>query len=102
MAEEFANSAIPEGQAEVFVHIPDTGAQVSNTSYKVITPFGAVTKTIDQGSHNNSWVSLGAYRFNDQAPEVQLTNSTSDGAADKVIASELRLHGRVRRSKRVQ
>ncbi|MFJ8158768.1 Tat pathway signal protein [Streptomyces sp. NPDC094468] len=80
------NSAISGRQAEVFVHIPDTGAQVTNATYKVITPFGAVTKTVDQNSHNNSWVSLGAYNFNDQAPEVQLTNSTSDGAADKDVA----------------
>ncbi|MEV7392871.1 Tat pathway signal protein [Streptomyces sp. NPDC091215] len=80
------NSAISGSQAKVYVHIPDTGAQVSNATYKVITPFGAVTKTIDQNSHNNSWVSLGAYNFKDQAPEVQLTNSTSDGAADKDVA----------------
>ncbi|MEU2779085.1 Tat pathway signal protein, partial [Streptomyces sp. NPDC007162] len=80
------NSAISGSEAEVFVHVPDTGAQVSNATYKVITPFGAVTKTIDQNSQNNKWVSLGAYNFQDQAPEVQLTNSTSDGAADKDVA----------------
>ncbi|KAF5991730.1 Tat pathway signal protein [Streptomyces sp. WAC00263] len=80
------NSAISGRQAEVYVHIPDTGAQVSNATYKVITPFGAVTKTVDQNSHNNSWISLGAYNFNDQAPEVQLTNSTPDGASDKDVA----------------
>ncbi|MFJ9351967.1 Tat pathway signal protein [Streptomyces sp. NPDC101237] len=80
------NSAISGSQAKVYVHIPDTGAQVSNATYKVITPFGAVSKTIDQNSQNNKWVSLGAYNFNDQAPEVQLTNSTSDGAADKDVA----------------
>ncbi|XUL91087.1 Tat pathway signal protein [Streptomyces galilaeus] len=80
------NSAISGRQAEVFAHIPDTGAQVSNATYKIITPFGAVTKTINQNTHNNSWVSLGAYNFNNQPPEVQLTNSTSDGAADKDVA----------------
>ncbi|MFJ4633397.1 Tat pathway signal protein [Streptomyces sp. NPDC088847] len=80
------NSAISGSQAKVYVHIPDTGAQVSNTTYKVITPFGAVTKTINQNTQNNSWVSLGAYNFKNQAPEVQLTNTTSDGAADKDVA----------------
>ncbi|MEV5952500.1 Tat pathway signal protein [Streptomyces sp. NPDC051987] len=80
------NSAISGSQAKVYVHIPDTGAQVSNAAYKIITPFGAVTKTINQNSQNNNWVSLGAYNFKDQAPEVQLTNSTSDGAADKDVA----------------
>ncbi|MEU6536859.1 Tat pathway signal protein [Streptomyces sp. NPDC047000] len=80
------DSAISGSQAKVYVHIPDTGAQVSDATYKVITPFGAVTKTVDQNSQNNKWVSLGAYNFRDQAPEVQLTNSTSDGAADKDVA----------------
>jgi len=80
------NSAISGSQAKVFVHIPDTGAQVSNATYKVITPFGAVTKTVNQNTQNNSWVSLGAYNFKSQPPEVQLTNSTSDGAADKDVA----------------
>ncbi|WP_266434992.1 Tat pathway signal protein [Streptomyces sp. NBC_01764] len=81
------NSAISGSQAKVYVHIPDTGAQVSNASYKIITPFGAVTKTIDQGANeSNQWVSLGAYNFKDQAPEVQLSNSTPDGAADKDLA----------------
>ncbi|MFF0714367.1 golvesin C-terminal-like domain-containing protein [Streptomyces bauhiniae] len=80
------NSAISGSQAKVYVHIPDTGAQVSNATYKILTPFGAVTKTINQNSQNNKWVSLGAYNFKDHAPEVQLTNSTSDGAADKDVA----------------
>ncbi|MQY36938.1 hypothetical protein SRB17_49400 [Streptomyces sp. RB17] len=81
------NSAISGGGAMVYAHIPDTGAQVSNASYKIITPFGTVTKTIDQGAHeSNQWVSLGAYNFKDQAPEVQLSNSTADGTADKDVA----------------
>ena len=80
------NSAISGKQAKVYVHIPDTGAQVTNATYKVITPFGPVTKTVNQNSQNNQWVSLGAYNFKNQAPEVQLTNSTSDGSADKDVA----------------
>ncbi|MCX4406436.1 Tat pathway signal protein [Streptomyces sp. NBC_01764] len=81
------NSAISGGQAKVYVHIPDTGAQVPNASYKIITPFDTVTKTIDQGANaSNTWVSLGAYNFKDQPPHVQLSNSTADGAADKDVA----------------
>ncbi|MFJ2021403.1 golvesin C-terminal-like domain-containing protein [Streptomyces nodosus] len=81
------NSAISGGGAMVYAHIPDTGAQVSDASYKVITPFGTVTKTLDQGAHeSNAWVSLGAYNFGGQAPEVQLSNSTADGAADEDVA----------------
>lgn len=49
-------------------------------------PETSATKTVDQNSQNKAWVSLGAYNFKNQAPEVQLTNSTSDGAADKDVA----------------
>ncbi|MFD5521529.1 Tat pathway signal protein [Streptomyces sp. NPDC127066] len=80
------NSAVSGGQAKVYVHVPDTGAQVSNASYKIITPFGAVTKTIDQAAEAGKWVSLGAYNFKNQAPRVQLSNSTANGAADKDVA----------------
>ncbi|MCC5480642.1 golvesin C-terminal-like domain-containing protein [Streptomyces barringtoniae] len=81
------NSAISGGGAKVYAHVPDTGAQVSNATYKIITPFGTVTQTIDQGAHeSNQWVSLGAYNFKDQAPEVQLSNFTANGTADKDVA----------------
>jgi hypothetical protein len=81
------NSAVSGSQAKVYVHVPDTGAQVTNASYQVVTPFGTVTKTIDQNANeSNTWVSLGAYNFKDQAPEVRLSNSTSNGAADKDVA----------------
>ncbi|GLP67580.1 hypothetical protein TUSST3_42020 [Streptomyces sp. TUS-ST3] len=81
------NSAVSGSQAKVYVHIPDTGAQVTNASYQVVTPFGTVTKTVDQNANeSNTWVSLGAYNFKDQAPEVRLSNSTPDGAADKDVA----------------
>lgn len=81
------NSAISGSQAMVYVHVPDTGAQVTNASYQVVTPFGTVTKTVDQNANeSNKWVSLGAYNFKDQAPEVRLSNSTPDGAADKDVA----------------
>ncbi|WP_243869318.1 Tat pathway signal protein [Streptomyces liangshanensis] len=80
------NSAITGSQAKVYVHVPDTGAQVSNATYRIITPFGAVNKTVNQGNSANQWVSLGAYNFKDQAPEVQLSNATSDGTAEKDVA----------------
>ncbi|ELP62567.1 Tat pathway signal protein [Streptomyces turgidiscabies] len=80
------SSAVSGGQAKVYVHIPDTGAQVANATYKIITPVGTVTRTVDQGANANSWVSLGAFNFKNQAPRVQLTNSTADGAADKDVA----------------
>ncbi len=81
------NSAIPGSQAKVYVHIPDTGAQTSDATYTVITPFGPKTEIIDQNSQSNSWVLLGAYNFKDQAPEVQLSNSgPPPNGADKDVA----------------
>ncbi|WP_328672263.1 Tat pathway signal protein [Streptomyces sp. NBC_00328] len=81
------NAPIDGGQAKVWAHIPDTGAQTGEAVYSVITPFGAVKKTIDQGAaESNSWVSLGAYRFNDAIPEVQLSNANSVGSATDDIA----------------
>ncbi|WP_406124660.1 Tat pathway signal protein [Streptomyces canus] len=81
------DSAVSGSQAKVYVHIPDTGAQVTNATYQVITPFGTVTKTVDQNANeSNTWVSLGAYNFKDQAPEVRLSNTTPDGSADKDVA----------------
>ncbi|MEV8568457.1 Tat pathway signal protein [Streptomyces sp. NPDC051322] len=79
-------SAVKGGQAKLYAHIPDTGAQTGQAVYQVVTPFGTVDKRIDQKANAGKWVSLGAYRFNDQAPEVKLSNSTSDGTASDDIA----------------
>ncbi|MFD7017380.1 Tat pathway signal protein [Streptomyces sp. NPDC059928] len=81
--------AIDGGQARVYAHIPDTGAQTNEATYEIITPFSAIkktVKTVDQSANGNKWVDLGAYRFGDQAPEVRLSNSNSTGTADKTIA----------------
>ncbi|MFJ8728652.1 Tat pathway signal protein [Streptomyces bauhiniae] len=81
------NSPVSGGQAQVFVHIPDTGAQTQEAVYEIITPFGTVKKTISQAANeSNKWVSLGAYRFKNQSPEVRLSNANSAGAADKDVA----------------
>ncbi|MBY8877306.1 Tat pathway signal protein [Streptomyces sp. PLK6-54] len=78
---------LPQKQAKIYVHIPDTGAQTTEADYQIVTPFGTVTKTISQNANSsNTWVSLGAYRFNDQAPEVRLSNANSTGTGDKDIA----------------
>jgi hypothetical protein len=72
------------GQAEVFAHIPDHGAQTSAADYRIETAFGTVTKKISQADNqSNKWVSLGAYRFNDTTPQVSLDNfNGGDGTAD--------------------
>ncbi|MFD7602744.1 Tat pathway signal protein [Streptomyces mirabilis] len=79
-------SAVKGGGAKIYAHIPDTGAQTSRAVYHVVTPFGTVDKAIDQKANAGKWVSLGGYNFNDQAPEVTLTNTTSDGTGDDDIA----------------
>lgn len=72
------SSALAGGQGMVYVHIPDTGANTTSATYQIVTPFGTVTQTITQKAYeSNKWISLGAYRFNDQAPEVKLSNSSS-------------------------
>ncbi|MFE3526749.1 Tat pathway signal protein [Streptomyces sp. NPDC059161] len=78
--------AIDTGQAKVYAHIPDTGAQTGEAIYQIVTPFGTVNKTINQGANAGKWVDLGGYRFKDQLPEVKLSNANSSGSADKDIA----------------
>ncbi|MFF1707330.1 Tat pathway signal protein [Streptomyces sp. NPDC058252] len=81
------NKPVAEKQAKVYVHIPDTGAQTKQAVYEIDTAEGIVKKTIDQSANeSHSWVSLGAYRFNDKTPQVRLSNTTGSGTADKDIA----------------
>lgn len=81
------NSPLSQPQAEVFVHVPDTGAQATQAVYQIDTAFGPVKKTISQRAHStNAWVSLGAYRFNTTTPAVSLSNTVNSGNADDDIA----------------
>ncbi|GGY14057.1 hypothetical protein GCM10010358_77820 [Streptomyces minutiscleroticus] len=83
------NSTVPGrgGDAEVFVHIPDHGAQTAEATYEIVTAFGTKKKTISQDANqSNKWVSLGGYRFKDRHPEVRLSNFNSGGTGDKDIA----------------
>ncbi|WP_230396275.1 golvesin C-terminal-like domain-containing protein [Streptomyces blattellae] len=75
------------GQAKVYVHIPDHGAQTAEATYKITTANGVESKTISQTANaSNKWVDLGAYFFTGMTPEVSLSNFTSDGTGDKDIA----------------
>lgn len=81
------NGPVSQKQAEIFVHVPDTGAQTRQGIYEIGTAYGTVRKTINQYAHeHNEWVSLGAYRFNDKTPQVSLTNSNNIGTADNDVA----------------
>ncbi|WP_393083884.1 hypothetical protein [Streptomyces sp. LN704] len=72
--------------AQVWVHIPDTGAQVRRAHYVVRGALGGpYDRYVDQNDSNGKWVSLGAYKFTD-TPSVGLSNYTPDGTADKDIA----------------
>ncbi|WJV44537.1 NucA/NucB deoxyribonuclease domain-containing protein [Streptomyces flavofungini] len=74
------------GQAEVFAHIPDHGAQTGAANYKIKTAFGTVTKKISQADNqSNKWVSLGSYRFTNTTPQVSLDNFNG-GNGSKDIA----------------
>ncbi|MFF7051720.1 Tat pathway signal protein [Streptomyces griseorubiginosus] len=81
------NGPVSEKQAEVFVHIPDTGAQAHQAIYKINTAWGEAQVRLDQDANeSNKWVSLGAYRFNDNTPQVTLSNSYGTGSGDDDIA----------------
>ncbi|MEV7567725.1 hypothetical protein AB0O60_21265 [Streptomyces tanashiensis] len=82
------NQPIPGGgQARVYAHIPDHGAQTKIADYQIETVGGTVTKTISQADNaSNKWVDLGAYQFGTTLPQVSLSNFTSDGNGDKDIA----------------
>ncbi|MFJ4000173.1 golvesin C-terminal-like domain-containing protein [Streptomyces parvus] len=72
------------GQAKVYAHIPDHGAQTSKAEYRIKHAHGTAVKAISQDANqSNKWVDLGAYRFNDSFPEVSLHNfNGGDGSKD--------------------
>ncbi|MFD4336881.1 hypothetical protein ACFWPP_06705 [Streptomyces anulatus] len=72
------------GQAKVYAHIPDHGAQTSKAEYRIKHAHGTTVKAISQDANqSNKWVDLGAYRFNDSFPEVSLHNfNGGDGSKD--------------------
>lgn len=73
-----------DGQAKVYAHIPDHGAQTSKAEYRIKHAHGTTVKAISQDANqSNKWVDLGAYRFNDSVPEVSLDNfNGGDGSKD--------------------
>ncbi|MEV6024145.1 hypothetical protein [Streptomyces sp. NPDC052036] len=72
--------------AQVWVHIPDTGAQTKRAHYVVNGASGGpYDRYVDQNGSSGNWVSLGAYKFTG-TPSVTLTNYTPDGSADQDIA----------------
>ncbi|KOG33059.1 Tat pathway signal protein [Streptomyces resistomycificus] len=81
------NGPVSEKQAEVFVHVPDTGAQTHEAIYKINTAWGEAQVRLDQDANeSDKWVSLGAYRFNDNTPQVTLSNSYGTASGDDDIA----------------
>ncbi|MBQ0889790.1 hypothetical protein KBZ94_33515 [Streptomyces sp. RM72] len=72
------------GQAKVYAHIPDHGAQTSKAEYRIKHAHGTTVKAISQDANqSNKWVDLGAYQFNDTVPEVSLDNfNGGDGSKD--------------------
>jgi hypothetical protein len=72
------------GQAKVYAHIPDHGAQTSKAEYRIKHGHGTTVKAISQDANqSNKWVDLGAYQFNDTLPEVSLDNfNGGDGSKD--------------------
>ncbi|MDH2391640.1 hypothetical protein QCN29_23240 [Streptomyces sp. HNM0663] len=75
------------GQAKVYAHIPDHGAQTKEAIYTIKHANGTATKKISQTDNEaNKWVDLGAYFFAGMVPEVSLSNFNSSGNGDKDVA----------------
>ncbi|NML54738.1 hypothetical protein HHL19_18970 [Streptomyces sp. R302] len=77
--------------AEVFVHLPDHGAQTQDAYYEVKTAHGWVktppVNQLHQGEKGkNRWVSIGAYQFKGAAPEVRLDTLSASGTGDADVA----------------
>ncbi|MFE3476532.1 hypothetical protein ACFXOI_33875 [Streptomyces bacillaris] len=72
------------GQAKVYAHIPDHGAQTSKAEYRIKHAHGTTVKAISQDANqSNKWVDLGAYFFTGMTPEVTLHNfNGGNGSAD--------------------
>ncbi|MEV0416528.1 hypothetical protein AB0I68_38820, partial [Streptomyces sp. NPDC050448] len=75
----------PIGQREVFVHLPDHGAQEPQATYEMETRWGTQTKTIDQKGPGNRWVSLGYYDFGDRLA-VRLSTTRQNATGDLDLA----------------
>ncbi|MGM9470320.1 SGNH/GDSL hydrolase family protein [Streptomyces murinus] len=72
--------------AQVWVQVPDTGAQTKNAHYVIHGALGGpYDRYLDQADNNGKWVSLGAYKFT-STPSVSLTNYTPGGTGDDDIA----------------
>ncbi|WP_417801431.1 hypothetical protein [Streptomyces atrovirens] len=72
------------GQAKVYAHIPDHGAQTSKAEYRIKHAAGETVKAVSQDANqSNKWVDLGAYFFGGMTPEVSLDNfNGGDGSKD--------------------
>ncbi|MFB7600781.1 hypothetical protein [Streptomyces sp. NPDC056160] len=77
---------IAQGQAKVFVHLPDHGAQTAQATYQIVTSAGTRNVTINQKGTSNRWAELGTYRFSNSVPQVKLSTITGDGTGDQDIA----------------
>lgn len=76
------------GWSRVLVHLPDHGAQTQQAKYEVNLGTGWDSKHfryINQARGQNSWVSIGVYKFAG-TPQVRLSNETLDGYGEDDIA----------------
>ncbi|MEU1038609.1 hypothetical protein [Streptomyces sp. NPDC005907] len=73
--------------AQVYAHVPDTGAQTHRAHYVVNGAVGGpYDRYVNQDGNSSKWVSLGAYKFT-STPSVSLSNYTPvGGTADDDIA----------------
>ncbi|MFF2941201.1 DNRLRE domain-containing protein [Streptomyces niveus] len=77
-----------DGSYEVFVRHGDVTGAASDASFKVTHATGDVTRTVDQSTRSNEWISLGSYSFTEAAAQkITLT----DAANGTVVADAVKL-----------
>ncbi|WP_446678288.1 golvesin C-terminal-like domain-containing protein [Streptomyces scopuliridis] len=77
-----------DGSYEVFVRHGDVTGAASDAAFKVTHASGEVTKTVDQSTRSNEWISLGSYSFTEAAAQkITLT----DAANGTVVADAVKL-----------
>lgn len=74
------------GRWEVSAFIPDQNPATTNARYRITHADGQAEISINQSKNDNTWVSLGVYRFEPGRGSVRLSDLTGESSRDLKIA----------------
>lgn len=74
------------GQWEVSAFVPDQNPATTNARYRITHADGQAEISINQSKNDNTWVSLGVYRFEPGRGSVRLSDLTGESSRDLKIA----------------